>query len=216
MASTLAHGLNYIAQQQIKQIIKNLNTDEDELYSTVSYPLIYTPANQNTKNQSPFVMVSPVGVNPTITTNSLNNVVGPIGTQVTYGTYSDLNKDKRILKQIVKYFLYKILDKWLYNDLKNILAFVKITDDKPALIRSMSDYKPESLNSESVENIDKRADYLSKILISKELVKHVLKKFVDKNDIKWIQLDKNKSIIKKVFKKYLYSKLEEAVKSAKQ
>jgi len=199
MASTLAHGLNYIATQQIKQIIKEFKTDDDDLYSTVSYPLIYTNNDVNMKKTSPFVMVNPVGTT---------------STQYTYGRYTDLNKDKTILKTISKYFLYKILDKWLYQDFRSILAFVKVTDGKPALIRSMNDYKPETINSDSVENIEKRIDYLEKILINRKLVKHVLKKIVNDNQIQWTQLNKHKSTIKKVFKKYLHSKLEDAVKSA--
>jgi hypothetical protein len=199
MASTLAHGLNYIATQQIKQIIKEFKTDDDDLYSTVSYPLIYTDNQPNVKQTSPFVMINPVGTT---------------STQYTYGRYTDLDKDKTILKTISKYFLYKILDKWLYQDFRTMLAFVKITDGKPSLIRTMSDYKPETINSDSVENIEKRIDYLEKILINRKLVKHVLKKIVNENQIKWTQLNKHKSTIKKVFKKYLHSKLEEAVKSA--
>lgn len=202
MASTLALGLNYIATQQIKKIINDLKSDnnDDDLYNSVSYPLIY--ANSNLKKTSPFVMVSPVGTS------------GSLGTQYTYGRYTDLNKDKRIQKTISKYFLYKILDKWLYQDFMPIVAFVKITDGKPSLIRSMNDYKPESLSSDSVENIEKRIDYLEKILINRKLVKHVLKKIVNDNEIGWTQLNKNKAMVKKVFKKYLQSKLEEAVKSA--
>jgi hypothetical protein len=202
MASTLAHGLNYIATQQIKQIIKEFKTDDEDLYSTVSYPLIYANTNTsmpNVKKTSPFVMVNPVGTT---------------GTQYTYGRFTDLNKDKTILKTISKYFLYKILDKWLYQDFRSLLAFVKITDGKPSLIRSMNDYKPDQINSDSVENIERRIDYLGKILINRKVVKHVLKKIVNDNQIQWTQLNKHKSLIKKVFKKYLHSKLESAIKSA--
>jgi hypothetical protein len=204
MASTLAHGLNYIATQQLKQIIKDFKSDnDDDLYNTVSYPLIYANTNVNMKKTSPFVMASPIGTS-----------VGNLGTQYTYGRYTDLNKDHTIQKTISKYFLYKILDKWLYQDLRSILAFVKISDNKPSLIRSMNEYKPDTINSDSVENIEKRIDYLEKILINRKLVKHVLKKIVNENDIQWTQLNKNKSIIKKIFKKYLQSKLEDAVSSA--
>ena len=201
MASTLAHGLNYLATQQLKQIIQDFKSDNDDLYSSVSYPLIYTNTNTSLKKTSPFVMVSPVGTS------------GTLGNQYTYGRYTDLNKDKRIQKTFSKYFLDKILNKWLYQEFRPILAFVKISDNNPSLIRTMNDYKPESIDSDSLENIEKRIYYLKKILINRQLVKHVLKKIVNENDIQWTQLTKNKSIIKKILKKYLQSKLEEAVKS---
>jgi hypothetical protein len=204
MASTLAHGLNYIATQQLKQIIQDFKSDDD-LYSSVSYPLIYANSNSNLKTTSPFVMVSSVGT---------GNSLGTLGNQYSYGRYTDLNKDKTIQKTVSKYYLSKILNNWLYQEFRPILAFVKISDGKPSLIRSMNEYKTDIINSDSAENIEKRIDYLENILINRQLVKHVLKKIVNDNDIQWTQLSKNKSTVKKIFKKYLQSKLEDAVKSA--
>jgi hypothetical protein len=206
MASTLAHGLNYIATQQLKQIIQDFKSDDD-LYSSVSYPLIYANSNLNSnlKTTSPFVMVSSVGT---------GNSLGTLGNQYSYGRYTDLNKDKTIQKTVSKYFLSKILNNWLHQDFRQILAFVKISEGKPSLIRSMNEYKLDIINSDSAENIEKRIDYLENILINRQLVKHVLKKIVNENDIQWTQLNKNKSTVKKIFKKYLQSKLEDAVKSA--
>lgn len=198
MASTLAYGLNYVANQQIKKLINDLNSDknDDSVYSSVSIPLIYT--KDDLKKTSPFVSVTPNGTS---------------GVQYTYGRYTDLNKDKAIQKKITKYFLYKILDKWLYNEFRSILAYVKISDGKPALIRSMSDYKPDSISADSVENIEKRIGYLEKILINKKLVKHVLKKIITENEVEWVELNKHKPLIKKILKKYINSKLEDAIKS---
>jgi len=199
MASTLAYGLNYVANQQIKNLINDLKSDNDQdsIYTSVSIPLIYT--KDQLKKTTPYVAVSPVG---------------SYGVKYSYGRYTDLNKDKDIQKKITKYFLYKILDKWLYNDFRSILGFVKISDGKPSLIRSMSDYKPDSITSDSVENIEKRIDYLEKILINKKLVKHVLKKIISENEIQWVELNKEKPLIKKILKKYIHSKLEEAIKSS--
>lgn len=198
MSSTLAYGLNYIANQQIKKIIEDLKSDKSEdLYTAVSLPLVYTKSDL--QKTSPFVAVTPIGTS---------------GVQYSYGRFTDLNKDKSIQKKITKYFLYKILDKWLYDDYRPILGFVKIADGKPSLIRSMTDYKPESISSDSVENIEKRIDYLEKILINKKLVKHVLKKIISKNEIEWINLNQHKAMIKKVLRKYIHSKLEDAVKSS--
>lgn len=198
MSSTLAYGLNYVANQQIKQIIEDLKSDNsDYLYTPVSLPLFFS--KEELKKTSPYVAVTPVGTS---------------GVQYTYGRFTDLNKDKAVQKKITKYFLYKILDKWLYNEFKQILAFVKITDGKPSLIRSMTEFKPDTVNSDSVENIEKRIDYLEKILIDKKLVKHVLKKIIHENQIEWVNLNKNKNLIKKILRKYIHSKLEQAVNSA--
>ena len=197
MASTLSLGLDFIAKEQIKQILNDLNSDKD-LYKQVNYPLIYTNSDVvNYKNSSPFALVTP-----------LSNYA----TKVVYGSYQDLDKDESIQKVVSKHYLYKILDKWLYKDLRSLLAFVKIADGKPQLIRSMSEYNPESTESDSVENIEKKVEYMEHILIDKKLVKHVLKKIVAENDVHWYHLNKHEDMIKKIFKKYISSKLEEAIK----
>jgi hypothetical protein len=195
MNSTLTHGLNFIATQQIKQIINNLNSNSDN-YSTIVLPYVYT--KKEIKETSPFITVTPVN-NTTV--------------QYNYGRYSDLNKNKSVQKKIIKYFLYKILDKWIYNEYKSILGFIKLDNGNPVLIRSMSDYKPENVSNDSAENIEKRINYLEKIIINSKLVKHVLKKIITENNVQWIQLNKHKSMIKKVLKKYIVAKLEQAIKS---
>lgn len=197
MSSTLSKGLTYIATQQLKQFVEQLNSDDDT-NSSVVYPLIYSSDVVKTKNTSPFLMVNPVG---------------NTGVQYTYGRFTDLNKDKRIIKQITKYFMYKILDKWIYNDFKNLLKYVKFIDGNPALIRDASELKSELVSSETSNDVEQKIDYLSKILINKKVIKHILKKIVNENNIQWTQLGKNKSSVKKIIRKYLQSKLEDAVKS---
>jgi hypothetical protein len=193
MASTLSMGLSYLAKEQITQLLNDLNSDTN----SVSYPLIYTaPQVINPKTSSSFVMVNPLRP---------NNIV--------YGNYPDLDKDKQVHKTVTKYFYYKILDKWLYNELRPLLAFVKIVDGKPQLIRSMNDFKPNELSDESVENIEKRIAYMEHIIITKKLVKHVLKKIVAENNIHWYHINKNEDMVKKVFNKYIKNKLEEAIEN---
>jgi len=202
MNSTLAFGLNYIAKEQIKKLIKDLNSDPNSdnntLYTSVALPMVYT--KEQLKTTSPFVSAVPVG---------------NYGVRYNYGRFADLNKNKNIQKQIIKYYLYKILDKWFYHDFRDILGYVKIVDGKASLIRSLNDYNPSTLASDSVENIEKRIDYLEQILVNKKLVKHVLKKIILENELEWVSLNKHQSLIKKVLQKYINSKLETAIKSVK-
>ena len=56
MASTLAYGLNYVANQQIKQIIDDLKSDNtDDLYTNISLPIFYT--NEQLKKTTPYMSV---------------------------------------------------------------------------------------------------------------------------------------------------------------
>ena len=162
-------------------------------------------------NSSVTVIVTPDSL---LKTNTLRPYVGlnPYRGNVNLGYYNDLNEDKRVIKTITKYFYFKILDKWFYDNLFTLLAFVKINEKgEPYIIKNLKDYHVSSLTKDSQETIDEKINFLSNILISKTLVHHVLKKIVNKYNIKWYQLNKSSEIVKKVMYKYLKGKLEDMV-----
>ena len=170
-----------------KQLLQEKN---DEDYTTsVSYPLIYVDNKKST-----YAYPTKNGI-------------------VTY-SYKNLNKDKKTIKTITKYYYYKILDKWLYKDLFALLGFIKIVNDEPKIINSIEEYNAVKLANESERDIEKRVRYMEKIIISKDLIKHVLKKVISKYNIDWAELDQYESEIKKYFYNYLKDKFEETIKKA--
>jgi hypothetical protein len=178
---------------QNKNFIESLNPDADTINSQ---PInIIMPMSYSTKTHSPYV-----GINPYTST------------VVSSGFYQDLNKDKSVQKTFTKYYYYKILDKWIYNELMPLLAFVDISKDKPQLIKSMSEYDVNKLLSNTSEQIEKKIDYMEKVLISKDMVRHVLKKICSENNINWYNLDQHEKKIKTIFYDYLLDKLKHTVK----
>lgn len=167
--------------------------DTSGVVSPIIMPM-YTPV-YNPKTSSSFININQK--NPLLSTT---------------GFYKDLNKDKSIQKSLSKYYYYKILDKWLYNNLKPLLAFINISSGKAHLIKSMEDYDVLSLEKESSEDIKKKIKYMEEILITKDMVKHVLKKICRENNIKWFQLNKHESKIKNIFYNYLLDKLKTSIK----
>jgi ribosomal protein L17 len=119
------------------------------------------------------------------------------------GYYPDLDKDPQVHNTLKKYYFYKLLDKWMYRDLKSLLAYVSIDGGKAKLINSISDYNENSVNNSKENDLTLRVKFLED-LISKDLVKSVLERIVNKYGIHWYQLNKNEDIVKK--------KLEDAVK----
>ena len=181
-------------RQWNKTYAEAINPDSDKIIN--SFPIIMPqPQFYNSKTHTPYI-----GVNPLTST------------VVSSGFYKDLNKDKSVQKNLTKYYFYKILDKWIYKELMPLLAFVDISSDKPQLIKSLSQYDVEKLVSNSSDQIEKKIDYLEKVLITKDMVRHVLKKICNENNINWYDLNKNEKKIKTVFYNYLLSKLKEAIK----
>jgi hypothetical protein len=124
-------------------------------------------------------------------------------TRFVIGSYPDLDKDPQVHRTLKKYYYYKLLDKWMYGDLKSLLAFVTIDNGKPKLINSVSDYNPNSINNAKENDLTLRVNFIEN-LIPKELVLKVLERIVEKYSIHWYHLNKNEDIIKR--------KLEIAVK----
>jgi hypothetical protein len=190
--TTMAFGMDYLLKQKLNYALNNVNTD----YTTPvipSYPLIYTTSALNMNKVSPFIMTS---IN-----NPLNIVTG---------YYPDLDKDHTVHKTLSKYYYYKFLDKWLYNDLRSLLAYVKIDNGKARLINAMSEYNVNSVTKDTAENLDMRINLLEK-LISKDFIKHVLKKIVEKYNIHWYHLNKNEDIIIKRLNSAVKELLEDMI-----
>lgn len=186
---------NYVdaAQASIKAYSELINPDVDYVKS---YPLFMSqPQIYSSKTHTPYI-----GINP-------------ISSQVvSSGFYQDLNKDKTVQKTLTKYYYYKILDKWIYKELMPILGFVDVSGDKPQLIKSMDQYNANKLANESREQIEKKIGYLEKVLITKDMVRHVLKKICTENNVNWYDLNKNEKKIKTVFHNYLLDKLKDSIK----
>jgi len=170
--TTMAFGLDYLLRQKLNYALNNIDT----VYTT-PYPLIYTADTININRASSFIATD------------INNPF-----RVVTGYYPDLDKDHTVHKTLTKYFYYKFLDKWLYNDLRSLLAYVKIDNGKARLINSMSEYNVNTVTDDTAVNLDLRVNLLEK-LITKDFVKSILKKIVEKYNIHWYHLNKNEDKI---------------------
>lgn len=123
----------------------------------------------------------------------------------------NLNTSKQIQKTISKYVYYKLVDEWLYSKLFPLLAFVKIVDSTPQLIKSMNEYDINKLASQTDDEIEQRVNYLEKNIITKKLVSKVLKRIVKRMCLNWYELDKHMKTIQEVFLEYFKDLLEEVI-----
>jgi hypothetical protein len=164
------------------------------------------------------VLVRPISINPIIQTTKNNfvpfiaqNPLNPLGAMI--GTYQDLDLDKDIQKKVSKHFYKKLCNKWLYDN-NSLLAFIKLDNGKPELIKSMNEYNQQSIKGDTVSNIEKKIGYMESKLISYKDIKHFLKKFISRHSYHWYTLYTIEDKIKEELSKYLKNLLEEAIKEA--
>ena len=174
--TTLSYGIDYLLRHS----------------PTVNIPVVSTASIYNSTN-----IINSDRYTPFIATDYSNPL------RIVTGYYPDLDKDPQVHRTLKKYYYYKLLDKWMYGDLKSLLAYVILDRDKPRLINSLSDLNQNSVNNSKEDDLTLRINFLES-LISTDLIKTVLERIVHKYGIHWYHLNKNEDIIKK--------KLEIAVK----
>ena len=128
---------------------------------------------------------------------------------------SSLNNSKSFQKSVIKFFYKKITKKWLYTDLISLNGLVmKNKDGEITFIKAYTDYNASKIQDLSPSELEKRIKFLSKHLITKKSVKHVLKKFINNNfniDVKWTTVYKYKDRLKKIFLKHYEHAVEKAL-----
>src|SRR5438309_10192629 len=80
----------------------------------------------------------------------------------------DLDKDPRVQKQMTNFFRYKTLDKWLYDDMLDILNYFKVDDKGVRIIRSLDEYREDAVSKDSMSDIEKKVDYIEKYFLTED------------------------------------------------
>lgn len=185
--------------------ISNLGT-YNNAYSSVSplSPVSYTPVSK--------LVVSPYDTKvittmvPTYKANILTTTFLPV--EIDPG----LNDSYIAQKETTEYLLYRVLDKWLYTDeMCHLLKYFKLTNDKVEMIKSESEIKANKICSDSVEEIEKKADYIEEHFLGKEEMKKLLTRMIQELGLKWYELTQKESLVVDTVERYLNKKLKERV-----
>lgn len=118
----------------------------------------------------------------------------------------DLNNDKRIHERLTKYFYYKVLDDWLYDDMTDVLLYLKYDKNTKSVSKSGDD---KSMERETQESIDAKIKFIEETMFKKSDMYYILVKLVEESKLNWYDLPKihsavqstTRSWFKKQFKK---------------
>ena len=116
----------------------------------------------------------------------------------------DLNNNKNIRKEISRNIKYKILDLWLFDELAPLLGYLKVdANGDVSFISSLNEYNNNAAETDSVEIIEKKADFLEKNLVTTMFVYELLKKFVKGTGSEWIKLHKIDVLVSEFVKEHI-------------
>lgn len=125
--------------------------------------------------------------------------------------YESVNNDPQTKYMMVKYLYYLVLDDWLYSDLSDILNYFNYGDNRVTLTREPK----QIINIDSDEVVEKKIDYIEKNIFTKYDMAKVIIKFLKETKTLWVDLPKNKYLLKPAVREYLIKKIRKELRSNK-
>jgi hypothetical protein len=125
-----------------------------------------------------------------------------------------INDDKRMHKQQVKWYRYKIIDQWLLEQMSDLFNFFTYKDNEVFLRETLP---PETDINEPViiqpHLLKKYIKLLEKNYITEKFIYKILKKIVKYTNIKWVELHKNEELVRNTIHHKLQRHLANSIRN---
>jgi hypothetical protein len=122
--------------------------------------------------------------------------------------YNNLNYDKDLRRKMTLYFFDK-MEKWLATDMKDLINFVVIQNNKGRFIKNSAEFEKERGKK---DNIDKKINFLMNTIINKMFMYNTLKRYTNKTKTNWYDLKKNKIFVKEYIRKRIRHDIKKSLK----
>ena len=184
------------------------------IYLTTDSPLLYSPSPFIPSEATVELLPSLPAVTTTGPTLLNTGMIVPgyttIQPQFPLMPNLDLDNDEKSKNIITEYFYFKVLDKWLYDEMLDILAFLKVSGNNIDLIDKMSEYNSKSTDKDTQESVEKKIKFIEKNgLITKNDIYNILREYTRETDTKWANLvNKHEKNVKHIIGRKLKHKME--------
>jgi len=160
---------------------------------------------------SPITPISKVTVTPYSTTVTTTNVIAPLTTVVEYE--SGLNDSYIAQRDMTKYLLDRILNKWLYDDICNILKYLVVEKGNVKSIGSKSAYQNNKICNDTIEDVELKIDWINENILGIKEMRKILQKIINELGYKWYELSEKpaEQIVVEATERYLRNKLKERI-----
>ena len=125
--------------------------------------------------------------------------------------YDNLNADPVVHDRMTKYYYHKILEKWLHDDLLDILSYLKTKGNEIDIIDKMSDYQHGSAAKDSAPVREKKIEFIEQFFLTKSFVHRVINEFVISTPANWYDLYRHEYLLMSIFQKKLISRIKKAI-----
>lgn len=173
---------------------------------------VMSPIVNHIVNSAVVSPVSQINVTPYSTQITTANIFTPLAYNLSLDVDTGLNSSYIAQKDITEYLWYRVLDKWLYEEeLCYLLKYLKIKNNVVSPISSENDYKDNKICDDSVEDIEKKTDYIQEHILTKKNMKKLLQRILNELNYKWYELTNKEHLVVEVVERYLKTQLKERV-----
>lgn len=119
----------------------------------------------------------------------------------TLSMYDNLNADKRVRKMVTKFFVKKILGKWIYDEMSDILNYLKISNGKVTPLDKITEHKPTAHKDDSEANTKLKVEFLEDNIVTYENMYRIIQKYVKYENVNWYDLPRSHVLFKRALMK---------------
>jgi hypothetical protein len=127
-------------------------------------------------------------------------------------TYESIDKLPEVKEKMVDYFFDLLRDKWLLDDINDILNYFKYKDGVVTMISDLSEYSKTNISKDNNKSAALKSDFITERVFGKHELKKALKYFIEETKSKWVDLVKNKHFLKKFLREYIEKMITKKLK----
>lgn len=191
--------------------------------------IIFTPSSPYTTSSDPIsnVLLSPfisdplsnVLLSPDVIMSSIFPIsnLPPMTVNLEFSKplisfYETIDDNLSVREKMVKYYFDIIRDKWLLDELNDILNYFTYKDGKVSMIKKLSDYDPKNISKDTDKIAEEKVKYIEKHVLDKYDLTKLLAKFTKETGSKWVNLPKNEFFLRIAVKEYLMKEIKKKLK----
>lgn len=117
--------------------------------------------------------------------------------------YETIDNNPDVRKKMADYYYDLIRDKWLLDEINDILNYFVIENGEVQMIDDISKYSKHNIAKDTNKTAEQKVKFITKTLFDRYALTDVLTKFTKGTDTKWVNLPKNEHFLIKFVKEYL-------------
>lgn len=127
-----------------------------------------------------------------------------------FSIHKNYERNPRLHRRMAKHYYYKTYEKWLGNEMSDLLGYLIISGGKAKLVSSISKYNKKK---DSHADMKKKIDYIKNNIMDEIWMLRTLHKFVRETGSagSWFDLPKNEYFIRRYVQRKLKKKIENTI-----